>query len=88
MNYEMKRITILLDDWLYRGLLEYAADSSKRDIERMSLSRVVRDLLAGQLRTLGYPHSRVPNPLSEEQKSKLATQEKIFVPSNNNKIPK
>jgi hypothetical protein len=84
----MKRITILLDDWLYRGLLEYAADSSKRDIERMSLSRVVRDLLAGQLRTLGYPHSRVPGTLSEEQRSKLTTHENILVPGKDTKITK
>ena len=82
----MKRITILLDDWLYRGLLEYAADMSKRDIERMSLSRVVRDLLAVQLQALGYPHSRVSS-FSQEERIKLAA-DKSFLLGKDSKIPK
>jgi hypothetical protein len=82
----MKRVTILLDDWLYRGLLEYAADTSKRDVERMSLSRVVRDLLAIQLKALGYPHNR-SGKFSEERVS-YGPVDKIFIPANDSKIQK
>jgi hypothetical protein len=82
----MKRVTILLDDWLYRGLLEYAADMSKRDIERMSLSKVVRDLLAVQLQALGYPHTRASS-FSQEEGIKIPA-EKPFLLGKDFKIPK
>lgn len=50
----MKRITILINEDLYRELVDYTADVSKREIEKMNMSEVVRDLLESQLKLRGY----------------------------------
>jgi len=52
----MKRLTISMDDDLYRSLLEYAADQSKRNIRRLSLGEAVRTLISIQLEGYGYDH--------------------------------
>lgn len=54
----MKRITILLNETLYRDLVEYTADVSKREVEKMNLSEVVRELLEAELKQRGYPKSK------------------------------
>lgn len=50
----MKRITISLSDELYRNLLDYAADQSKRNVKRLSLGEAVRTLISIQLDGFGY----------------------------------
>lgn len=54
----MKRITILLDEALYRELVDYTADVSKREVEKMNMSEVVRDLLESQLKLRGYGQTK------------------------------
>jgi hypothetical protein len=53
----MKRLTISMDDDLYRSLLEYAADQSKRNVRRLSLGEAVRTLISIQLEGYGYDHN-------------------------------
>ncbi len=50
----MKRITISIDDEVYASLVDYAADTCKEDLARLSLSRAIRKLLAKQLGELNY----------------------------------
>ncbi len=50
----MKRITISIDDEIYASLVDYAADTCKEDLARLSLSRAIRKLLAAQLGQLNY----------------------------------
>lgn len=50
----MKRITISLDDELYVSLVDYAADKSKEDLIRLSVSKAIRRLLASELAKLNY----------------------------------
>jgi len=53
-----KRITILLEDSLYRDLVDYTADKSKNTFEKMNLSKIIRDMLAARLEQLGYANPR------------------------------
>lgn len=50
----MKRLTIAMSDGLYRRLLGYAADESKRHMRRLSLGETVRILITARLDELGY----------------------------------
>jgi predicted CopG family antitoxin len=50
----MKRITISIDDEIYASLVDYAADTCKEDLARLSLSRAIRKLLSKQLAELNY----------------------------------
>jgi predicted CopG family antitoxin len=50
----MKRITISIDDEIYASLVDYAADTCKEDLARLSLSRAIRKLLAKALGELNY----------------------------------
>ena len=43
-----------MSDELYRDLLEYAADQSKRNVRRLSLGEAVRTLISIQLEGFGY----------------------------------
>jgi hypothetical protein len=46
----LKRVTILLDDQLYRQLIDFSADTCKARIEKMNLSKAIRELLQKQLK--------------------------------------
>jgi hypothetical protein len=61
----MKRITVSLDDDIYSSLIDYAADSSKQDLARLSISKILRDILASQLGQLNY------YPMSEKRRHEL-----------------
>ena len=50
----MKRITITLDDDIYASLVDYAADTSKEDLARLSVSRAIRKILANKLGEMNY----------------------------------
>ena len=45
----LKRVTILLDDHLYRQLVGFSAEISKARIEKINLSSAIRELLERQL---------------------------------------
>ncbi len=53
----MKRVTIAMDDDLYRDLLNYAADQSKMNVRRLSIGEAVRTLVTDQLDAVGYARS-------------------------------
>ena len=59
----MKRITISIDDQIYASLVDYAADTCKEDLARLSVSRVIRKILANRLEELNY----YPMPVKKEQ---------------------
>jgi predicted CopG family antitoxin len=66
----MKRITISIDDDIYASLIDYAADSCKEELSRLSVSRSIRKLLATRLEELDY------YPVSQEKKKQeLAPQQ-------------
>lgn len=46
----MKRITVLLDDQLYRQLVGFSSDMCKGRVEKMNLSKGIRELLEKQLK--------------------------------------
>jgi len=50
----MKRVTIAMDDDLYKDLLDYAADQSKLNVRRLSIGEAVRSLISVQLNNIGY----------------------------------
>jgi predicted CopG family antitoxin len=50
----MKRITITIDDEIYTSLVDYAAETCKEDLTRLSVSRAIRKLLASRLEELRY----------------------------------
>jgi predicted CopG family antitoxin len=50
----MKRITITIDDDIYTSLVDYAAETCKEDLTRLSVSRAIRKLLANRLEELSY----------------------------------
>ena len=50
----MKRLTISLDDKLYFSLVDYAAERSKKNMSRLSVSRTITELLSTELASLGY----------------------------------
>jgi predicted CopG family antitoxin len=50
----MKRITITIDDEIYTSLVDYAAQTCKEDLTRLSVSRAIRKLLANRLEELNY----------------------------------
>lgn len=54
----MRRITISIDDEVYSGVIDYAADNSKDDLVRFSMSRAIRKLLADRLQELEYYPSK------------------------------
>jgi hypothetical protein len=50
----MKRLTISLDDKLYFSLVDYAAERSKKNMSRLSVSRTITELISNELASLGY----------------------------------
>jgi hypothetical protein len=67
----MKRITVSLDDEIYASLVDYAAESCKQDLTRLSISKVMRDILANQLGQLNY------YPMSDKRKHELQVRQII-----------
>ena len=67
----MKRITISLDDEIYTSLIDYAADTCKQDLSRLSISKVLRDILASQLGQLNY------YPMSDKRRHELSVRKLI-----------
>lgn len=67
----MKRITVSLDDEIYSSLIDYAADTCKQDLARLSISKVLRDILASQLGQLNY------YPMSEKRRHELLVRKLI-----------
>jgi len=59
----MKRLTVAMSDELYKDLVEYAADQSKRNVRRLSLGEAMRTLTSVRLSELGYPREYTTPPL-------------------------
>ena len=51
-----------MSDELYRDLLEYAADQSKRNVRRLSLGEAMRTLISIPLKEYGYSHNPIRAP--------------------------
>jgi predicted CopG family antitoxin len=66
----MKRITITLDDDMYASLIDYAADTSKQDLTRLSVSKAIRKLVKNKLAEMNY----FPNPKAQQQLQQLIQQ--------------
>jgi len=64
----MKRVTIAMDDDLYKDLLGYAADQSKLNVRRLSIGEAVRTLINQQLEIIGYGRSTREETSSRESR--------------------
>lgn len=50
----MKKITVVLDDQLYIKLIDYAAERSKRERSRLSVSDSAKELIINALSSRGH----------------------------------